>query len=116
MSVRYSNEDLSVDRAKAVLEHTRRANSRAADLAPVLEQLRSEGAGSLGALAAAQNAAWCSATCPHGAGGPRPVGRFLVAQRPISPASSSATAAKGVVLGGWRGGLAPTGSSTASWG
>ena len=50
------------DRAKAALEHTRRADSRAADLAPVLEQLRSEGAGSLGALAAALNSRGIPAT------------------------------------------------------
>ena len=43
------------DRAKAVLAHTERATRRASDLAPVLEQLRAEGAGSLGALAAALN-------------------------------------------------------------
>ena len=45
-----------------MLEHTRRADSRAADLAPVLEQLQSEGAGSLGALAAALNSRGIPAT------------------------------------------------------
>lgn len=43
------------DRAKAALAHTRRAASRAADLAPVLDQIRALGGASLGAMAAALN-------------------------------------------------------------
>jgi len=43
------------DRRKAALAHTARATRRAADLAPVVARLRTEGAGSLGALAAALN-------------------------------------------------------------
>lgn len=43
------------DRAKAALAHSRRASARAADLAPVIDQLRQEGAASLAALAAALN-------------------------------------------------------------
>jgi DNA invertase Pin-like site-specific DNA recombinase len=50
------------DRAKAILAHTANAASRAADLAPVLEQLRVEGAGSFGALAAALNSRGIPAT------------------------------------------------------
>jgi Recombinase-like helix-turn-helix domain len=42
-------------RAQAALERAARAASRAADLGPVLEQLRGEGTGSLGALAAVLN-------------------------------------------------------------
>jgi DNA invertase Pin-like site-specific DNA recombinase len=43
------------DRAKAAVAHSRKATERAADLAPVISQLRQEGVGSLGALAAALN-------------------------------------------------------------
>jgi DNA invertase Pin-like site-specific DNA recombinase len=50
------------DRAKAVLAHTERAARRAADLAPVPEQLRAEGAGSLGPLASTLNSRGIPAT------------------------------------------------------